>query len=327
MRFQFLKPRKDVATAEQVRALRERRGWTAEELADAVHASAVEVSAWEAGAVRVPAEQALLIRWLADVDAWKAVLDAVRGESCAWVPDHAPDLYERMFRNAAGPWLAESEAVRVHIAGCGACQAAWIQARQVGGFPPRPQNTFRARYWRWVDRLPGWVQPPFAMGGLIVEVALAGSLMFLWPQMGLAMVLGFAAFAATATAVDRVTRRPVAAVLPGWAAGAAGLLGWSIFAGTDLTEPRSWALAAAVGTVIGLGWFRITRAHARREAQAFGGRLPPRPALPPAPLDLAADLERRDPALYTLTDARRSHHELPFAAADPGVHDRGYPGD
>ncbi|WP_420128257.1 helix-turn-helix domain-containing protein [Longimicrobium sp.] len=49
MRVQFLKlkPRKDVASAEQVRALRERRGWTVEQLADEVRASPLEVSAWE----------------------------------------------------------------------------------------------------------------------------------------------------------------------------------------------------------------------------------------------------------------------------------------
>jgi transcriptional regulator with XRE-family HTH domain len=78
MRFRIPRLAPDTASAEQVRAVREARGWTVEQLADEVHASPLEVSAWEAGAVRVPPEQTERIRWFLDMDEWSAAVARAR---------------------------------------------------------------------------------------------------------------------------------------------------------------------------------------------------------------------------------------------------------
>jgi transcriptional regulator with XRE-family HTH domain len=156
MRFQFLKPRKDVASAEQVRALRERRGWTMEQMADEVHASPLEVSAWEAGVVAVPSKQALLIRWHTERAAWGEALHAAQERTCPWVRENAPDLYEQIFRKPAGSRYTRDEPVRTHLAGCARCNEVWKEAQHIGGFPAKPDtsDSLWARYQHWADRLP-----------------------------------------------------------------------------------------------------------------------------------------------------------------------------
>lgn len=173
MRFQFLEPRKDVASAEQVRALRERRGWTVEQLADEVHASSLEVSAWEAGTVQVPAKQALLIRWHTERAAWAEALHAAMERTCPWVRENAPDLYEQMFRNPDDSWYARETLVRAHLAGCARCNDVWKQAERIGGFPAKPDtsDSLRARYRRWVDRLPRWARATFTWAKLLAPYA------------------------------------------------------------------------------------------------------------------------------------------------------------
>jgi transcriptional regulator with XRE-family HTH domain len=293
MRFQFLKPRRDVATVEQVRALRERRGWTAEQLADEVHASPLEVSAWEAEMVAVPSKQALLIRWMADVDTWHAALDAACVESCVWVREHAPDLYERMFRNLAGRWHADSAAVQAHVSGCAACQAALARARQIGAYPAKPDTSgsLLARYRHWADRLPARVRAPFALAGAAVEMILPVAFFVLVaPDMWAGALLAFGAFAVTTNALARVRYRRLAELLSMLATVAAGLLGWSIFPGNDLSNPRPWAFVAVV---VGAFWIGYFRARIRkRKAQALASRAAPAPALSPPPPDLAATLQR-----------------------------------
>jgi transcriptional regulator with XRE-family HTH domain len=162
MRFQFLQPRRDVASAEQVRALRARRGWTAEQLADEVHASPLEVSAWEAGVVRVPPKQALLIRWHTERAAWGEALHAARERACPWVRENAPDLYEQMFRKPAGSWYARDAPVGAHLAGCAHCSDVWKEAQRSGGFPAKPDTSgsLWARCRHWVDRLPRRASAP-----------------------------------------------------------------------------------------------------------------------------------------------------------------------
>ncbi|HEU4884980.1 MAG TPA: helix-turn-helix domain-containing protein, partial [Longimicrobium sp.] len=290
MRFQFLKPRKDVASAEQVRALRERRGWTLEQLADEVHASALEVSAWEAGAVAVPSRQALLIRWHTERLAWADALVAVRGELCSWARENAPDPYDRILRNPASLRYPENAAVLAHVAGCVACQAALARARQIGGHPPKPDtsDSLRARYWRWLDRLPDRAQWPFMVAGLAVGSALPVSFVAFWAlDLWVGLLLGWAAFWATA----RVTSRGLAGLPPVLAGFAAGLLGWSTFPGNTLTDPRPWQYVAGLGVVMGVGQLMgaMTR---KRKARALVAGGAPAPALsPPAP-DLAATLQR-----------------------------------
>jgi transcriptional regulator with XRE-family HTH domain len=168
MRFQFLKPRKDVASAEQVRALREMRGWTAEQLADEVHASPLEVSAWEAGTVRVPSRQALLIRWHTERAAWGDALRTAQNQTCPWVRENAPDLYEQLFRKPGGSRYTRDELVRAHLAGCERCNDVWNEARRIGGFPAKPDTSGSswALWWQWVERLPGWAATPMLPGRL-----------------------------------------------------------------------------------------------------------------------------------------------------------------
>jgi transcriptional regulator with XRE-family HTH domain len=109
--------------AAAVRAFRERRGWTLEQMADEVWASPMEVAAWEAGTMRVPAEQARRIRAIAAVDRRRPVELAPgpgRLPRCAWADAHAPGLHDVLFRE---PREAESNpAVQEHLATCADCQ-------------------------------------------------------------------------------------------------------------------------------------------------------------------------------------------------------------
>jgi transcriptional regulator with XRE-family HTH domain len=123
MRFRIPGIRPASMSADEVRAVREARGWTVEQLADAVHASPLEVSAWEAGAVRVPPEQTERIRWFLDMDEWNAAVARARRE-CAWVGEHAPFVYEKMCDDVSGTWFAENVKVREHVMGCATCRAA-----------------------------------------------------------------------------------------------------------------------------------------------------------------------------------------------------------
>jgi transcriptional regulator with XRE-family HTH domain len=293
MRFQFLKPRRDVATAEQVRALRERRGWTAEQLADEVHASALEVSAWEAGAVRVPPKQALLIGWQTERAAWSEALHAALEQTCPWVRENAPDLYEQMFRRPAGSWYGKDARVREHLDGCARCTDVWKQAERIGGFPAKPDTSgsLRARYRHWVDRLPDWAQWPFTLAGLAVTAGFAFPMVFaaMWaPDQWVSMLLAYVVFIAT---LRVSTRRMAAAFLPELAGISAGLLSWSLFPGNDLSNPRPWAAAAAFMVVAVLGRFWDPKARKRKARTLAAGRTPV-PALSPPPPDLAATLQR-----------------------------------
>lgn len=313
MRFQFLKPRRDVASAEQVRALREQRGWTVEQLADEVRASSLEVSAWEAGTVRVPADQALNIRWHTEQIAWDEALDAARGELCDWARENAPDEYERILRNPGRLRDDENAPARAHLTECGACQTALARARQIGGYPSKPLegDTFRARYWRWVGRLPDWVATPFIWAGLAFPIIVSTGLIVLtvdreagfWTH-AIGLVVG-AVFAELAellpivalVALSRVRRGPVVALLRGCAFGAGGLLGWSLVDPLiDVGDPRHWAAAMAVGCGMQLFEWVVGRLWGRRRAKALKAGATSRVALSPGPPDLAASLERGAPA-------------------------------
>ncbi|HEU4884979.1 MAG TPA: helix-turn-helix domain-containing protein [Longimicrobium sp.] len=293
--------RPDTVSAEQVRAVRESRGWTAEQLADAVHASPLEVSAWEAGAVRVPPEQAGRIRWMMDSDAWSAEVARVRGEPCEWVRENAPDLYDIMFADLAGNWFAYSAMVREHVAGCATCRATYMHAERIGGAPPEPGNapdTWRTRYHRWTKRFPRWIGRPLELLGALPGLAVVALAVGTMPDKdaGLAAhiyggamgaMIGWGALLLASHGLVRVARRwpRAAGVLAGIAGSAAGLLSWSFCdSGVDLGDPRVWAGAAAVGVALGL----VRAARARDEADS------PAPAL-----SMGAE-----PPLLTSPDAR-----------------------
>jgi hypothetical protein len=334
MRFRFLEPRKDVASAEQVRALRERRegqGWTVEQLADEVHASPLELSAWEAGVVRVPSGQALRIHWMGDVDAWHAAREAATALACPWVRENVPDLYERMFGDPAGSWYADSALTRQHLAGCATCQDAWTRAREAVGFPLEPDTSsegVRARYDRWVARLPRWLRPLFSFAALLTELSAVAFFVLNMPTRGagfrahvygagFGLFAGLAALTAGSVLVVRVTRRPVGALVPGLAAGVGGLLGWAMLdTGVHLGDPGPWAGAMAVGFAISLVGFRAAKAQNAREAQALAAGLPPRPLL--SSPELSAAIQRGDPAaVFMMAGEWRAHYAQPPAGSEP----------
>jgi transcriptional regulator with XRE-family HTH domain len=261
--------RPDTVSAEQVGAVREARGWTAEQLADAVHASPLEVSAWEAGAVRVPPEQAERLRWLLEVDAWAAEVARVRGEPCEWVREHAPNLYDTMFADVAGTWYAQSAAVREHVAGCATCRAAYVHAERIGARPPDPAEApegWRTRYNRWTKRFPRWVGRPLRLLGELPGLALVVVAVLTMPgkDAGLAahivgaalgvLVGGGMSILVSVWLAPAARRWPRAsAMLAGLAGCAAALRFWAIFdAWPALREPLVWAGAATVGVALGL---------------------------------------------------------------------------
>ena len=176
MRFRFPGLVPDTVSPEQVRSVLQARGWTVEQFADAVHASPLEVSAWEAGAVRVPPEQAERIRWFVEMDEWNAKVARVWGERCDWVREHVPHLYEIMFIDVKGiTWYSRSEEIREHVAVCATCQSMWEQARRTGGRPPEPADapdTWRTRYRRWTKRFPRWLRAPLNVLGELPELAI-----------------------------------------------------------------------------------------------------------------------------------------------------------
>jgi transcriptional regulator with XRE-family HTH domain len=173
-RSRVLGPRTDVATAEEVRVVREGRGWTVEQMAGEVGTTSAEVSAWEAGAVAVPPLQAALVVWMLAMDRWTAAALAEIGiEPCAWVREHAPDLYETMLADVRGStWFSRSKEIRDHFRGCPTCQAMWAGAERLGPPPPAPDvpefYTLRGRYGRWVQRLPRWARGPFRLLGVFL---------------------------------------------------------------------------------------------------------------------------------------------------------------
>lgn len=301
MRFQSLKPPDDGASAEQVRALRERRGWTVEHLADEVHASPLEVSAWEAGAVRVPSKQALLIRWHTERAAWGEALRTAQERTCPWARDNAPELYERMFRKPAGRWHAGQEPVRAHVAGCARCTEVWDAAKRTGGFPAKPDTSgsLSARYVEWVSRLPRWAATPIVWARIVAPFV-GGAIFVLLNRgkifgtrgggllLGLFLGLGFEMLV-TLT----LPRRRTTELLAGLALGAGGLLGWALLDPLiDLGNPRHWAAAMAVGCGIKLVQWVADRLLPRRKAKALTAGTAPQPALSPPPPDPAASLER-----------------------------------
>jgi transcriptional regulator with XRE-family HTH domain len=106
-----------------VRAFRERRGWTLEQMADEVWASPMEVAAWEGGTVRVPPAQARRIRAIAAVDRRRPV-ELTPGPGrlprCAWADANAPGLHDVLFRDPAE--VESNLAVQEHLATCAECQ-------------------------------------------------------------------------------------------------------------------------------------------------------------------------------------------------------------
>jgi transcriptional regulator with XRE-family HTH domain len=272
---------RDEVAAEQVRALRAARGWTVEQLADDVHATPLEVSAWEAGAVEVPAFPAARIRWHLKMDRWTTALDAALRENppCAWIRANLPHLQERAFVDSAGATWDENAEFREHFGGCAQCNARWRAAEAVG-FPPREPDeesvARRTRFDAWLEFLPRWMRPPLRTVLQYADIALAALLVSTIPDpgsgtpalitgLGMGAVVGFVAFRLARAGLSGLARRRphLAGLLSGTAASVSGVLMWWVYdASVRLADPRLWIGAAAVGGVLGVA----AAARNRREA-------------------------------------------------------------
>jgi DNA-binding XRE family transcriptional regulator len=264
LRFQFLKPRKDIASAEQVRAVREARGWTVEQMADAVGASPLEVSAWEAGVVAAPPLQAAWVQWMLATDRWYAVT-GIPSAPCVWVRAHAPHLYDAMKADLGGvTWYWNSPEVQAHFAGCRTCEGRWRALERLGPQPPEPDEgafyTLRGRYRRWVQRLPR----PFIVLADLPAVAFVAAFALFRPEPGLpsciaALGLGTLFWIAGLRTVSEMRPgRPLlvrfgAGVLAGAVGWVAGMLYWGFFdPAAQRDNPRLWAVGAVVSVATGL---------------------------------------------------------------------------
>src|SRR5688572_5591171 len=105
-----------------LREFRDRRGWTPEQLADAACASPLEVAAWEAGTVRVPREQALLIRRFDVEDRRAAAIAAAALPGCGWADHHAPDLHAVLLQGPGSLDFLLSAEARSHLGDCVTCR-------------------------------------------------------------------------------------------------------------------------------------------------------------------------------------------------------------
>jgi hypothetical protein len=298
MRFRFPSLGPDTVSAEQVRAVREAQGWTVEQMADVVHASPLEVSTWEAGAVRVPPEQTERIRWYIDMDEWNAAVARVRGEPCAWVRQHVPHLYEIMFIDVAGiTWYSQSAEIRVHLARCATCQATWRQAERLGGRPREPDDapdTWRTRYRRWAKRFPRWLGTPLCLLGELSGLAVVTVAVLTIPDpdsglpahvygLGMGTGIGWLAFGAAGAGLRGLSRRHprLGGVLAGIAGSLAGFVWWSfVDAAANVRDPRLWAASAAVGVALGLIHARMAQDAADREPPVLAPADAERAALP-----------------------------------------------
>lgn len=73
----------DLAPADFL-ALRAELGATQEQLAADLDVTRVEISAWEAGAVRIPRHVADVVRWKRDAHVWHAAATAAGAPACPW---------------------------------------------------------------------------------------------------------------------------------------------------------------------------------------------------------------------------------------------------
>lgn len=120
---EMVTPRKPLRP-ETVRAFRERRGWTHEQMADVLWVSPPEVAAWEAGTVRVPPEAAQRMRWMAAYARRSPGIGppAAPLPSCAWADAHAPGLHEILWYQPEK--VAVDVQVQAHLHGCPHCSQA-----------------------------------------------------------------------------------------------------------------------------------------------------------------------------------------------------------
>lgn len=271
--------RMDELAPGQVRAVREERGWTLDEMADAVHASPLEVAAWEAGTLRPPEKQEAWVRWLIAHDAWHArVIDAGLPQ-CRWVQAHAPDLHAQDLEQRFLDWHINNASLAHHVESCDACMAVRDFARRTPPNPAPPGDDFdrlSARYERWVSRRPGWMRAPLRLISAIPVLACVA----LIPDEGAgwpATVAGLAFGGMFAGLVHRVARAKMAGlsakypytagVLASAFGVGSGLLLWNVYdSALHVTDARVLAGAGLTAVAMGL----VSGARVRREQDEAG---------------------------------------------------------
>jgi transcriptional regulator with XRE-family HTH domain len=314
--------------AAAVRTFRERRGWTLEQMADAVWASPLEVAAWEAGTVRVPAEQARRMREIDERDRRREAAERARAAQrlpgCRWADANAPGLHEILFHE---PREVESNLlVQRHLESCAECRHVLEQGRAE---PVRP------RFWKLGadpsagypgPGLDGWLPllrpflffvllPLLAIGGMVV-VEVLGDLLGELP--GVAGRLDPAdlwvetiVFFWTVALAGRFTgkllgRRPyTVGLLAGVAGVMAALTTWNLRApDADVMDPLVLAVCAVLALLAGLvgGWMR-SGADLAYDAEWWRAE----DVAPPAPGELLAEGHSLA-GLDGVLDRRRAEH-------------------
>ncbi|HEU0302710.1 MAG TPA: helix-turn-helix transcriptional regulator [Longimicrobium sp.] len=253
-----------------VREFHDRQGWTQEQLADAVCASPLEVAAWEAGAVRVPLEQARLIRRCDVEDRRAAAIAAAALPKCHWADQLAPDLHATLLEGPGSlDWILSAEA-RFHLEDCTACRRVrkfGLQLRHVRADPDLGDHPVESaiHFIMTGPRALVWgvlIVDGFAL--LIAGFSLLTRLPFptgVWSDAGLGVGMGMLAFMAAARSLRPLTaRRPFLSGLLKSAAGvAAGMLWWEWFSFDyspllDRAVLAGGALLAAAGGLLA-GWW------------------------------------------------------------------------
>jgi hypothetical protein len=253
---------------EALRRFREARGLTHEQVAEIVWASPLEVAAWEAGTVRVPAAQARRLRHVDAADRRAAVIAAAALPQCAWANANAPDLHAMLLET---PDLHDgfSPAARFHADGCPAC----LRVREFGRglLRLKPDPGLGTDLWDafeyWFDTAPRIVVSTVVLGaGTALFVGLPRLLGSLavpagetpWVDGGRAVFCAVVAFAAVATVLRRLTPRwpHLAGMLSAAAAVLAGMLTWIMAAPGEhwLSGPALLVLlvlAAVLGVLAG----------------------------------------------------------------------------
>jgi DNA-binding XRE family transcriptional regulator len=320
----ILGPRSDVASAEQVRAAREERGWTLDEMADAVHASPLEVAAWEAGTVRVPPLQAARIRRQIGLHERMAAVAAAGFSQCDWAVAHAPGLYAELCLEPRA-WLADP--VGAHVRRCAACKRVRAFARTLPRLPEDPDaptETTREAFWRLLELLPRGTQ--FAiliLGGTVA--AITGFVLVeplveeaqRRPWQGIPMLL--AAYLSGGIVMDvmerpllrALWRYPSVVELLKWAAGIlAGLAVWR--AVNEVPGDEAWMIPAGLALSFGFAMLRMLLAGREREPQqprnsAVDEPGEPPPPAPSSPVPLLTAPSPVD-ALDGVVERRRAEH-------------------
>lgn len=303
-----------------LREFRERRGWTHEQMADAVGASPLEVAAWEAGSVRVPRTQARWIRGLAEQDQRYAAVIEAELDPCAWADANAHGLHEHL---CLRPWDTEPLAPGVvwHLGECAVCGRARTFGRSLRDAPePGLGSDPVESGFNWLLRgSPVRLFAAFAVLWLLLDPL--GSWMFrrlssdpedgwFW-QMRLPVAMGLLGFYLAGRALGDWRRRwpYLAGLLRGLATALGGVLGWMVNDRSREVGPGVLMAALAVALVVGGMAGRWMQLHSPEDDEDDDEALADAGAAPPL----------GEPAMEGGLDSRQPSREHVPAAAPPST--------